>query len=338
MYTLVVLGENQMKNKVILKIRAGSHLYGLNTPTSDEDFIGVYLSTPEELLGLNHSEIIDESVVNKDETGKNTQDAVDCKYYELRKFCQLCLNANPTILELLYAPDENIVEIDKFGKLLMQSRNLFLSTKIKHSFVGYAHSQMHKSQVKTENLQGLKKALKYFETLDEVDRNKMLYDFFKIGKSTHLERSCDNIGLTIDKNFPSYVIIGDLKLNNQKIKSVIEKIQLRVSNATNRANSMLKHGCDPKFISHTLRLLDEGEELLTTGFLELPLKNRDYLLKIKKAELDFGEVLKEADERIKNLEVMKDEDTVLTKKPDSKAVDRLVYSIYRDYLIDVLDM
>ena len=48
-----------MKNKVILKIRAGSHLYGLNTPTSDEDFIGVYLSTPEELLGLNHSEIIE---------------------------------------------------------------------------------------------------------------------------------------------------------------------------------------------------------------------------------------------------------------------------------------
>ena len=327
-----------MKNKVILKIRAGSHLYGLNTPTSDEDFIGVYLSTPEELLGLNHSEIIDESVVDKDETGKNTQDAVDCKYYELRKFCQLCLNANPTILELLYAPDENIVEIDKFGKLLMQSRNLFLSTKIKHSFVGYAHSQTHKSQVKTENLQGLKKALKYLEILDEVDRNKMLYDFFKIGKSTHLERSCDNIGLTIDKNFPSYVIVGDLKFNNQKIKSVIEKIQLRVSNATNRANNMLKHGCDPKFISHTLRLLDEGEELLTTGFLELPLKNRDYLLKIKKAEIDFGEVLKETDERIKKLEVIKDEDTVLTKKPDSKAVDRLVYSIYRDYLTEVLDV
>ena len=327
-----------MDNKVILKIRAGSHLYGLNTPTSDEDFIGVYLSTPEELLGLNHSEIIDESVVDKDETGKNTQDAVDCKYYELRKFCQLCLNANPTILELLYAPDENIVEVDKFGKLLMQSRNLFLSTKIKHSFVGYAHSQMHKSQVKTENLQGLKKALRYFETLDEVNRNKMLYDFFKIDKSTFLERSWNNISLTADKNFPSYVIIGDLKFNNQKIKSVIEKIQLRVNNATNRANGMLKHGCDPKFVSHTLRLLDEGEGLLTTGFLELPLKNRDYLLKVKKAELDFDEVLKEADERIKKLEEMKDEDTVLTKKPDSKAVDRLVYSIYRDYLMEVLDM
>ena len=101
---------------------------------------------------------------------------------------------------------------------------------------------------------------------------------------------------------------------------------------------MLKHGCDPKFVSHTLRFLDEGEELLTTGFLELPLKNRGYLLKVKKAELDFDEVLKEADERIKKLEEMKDEDTILTKKPDSKAVDRLVYSIYRDYLMEVLDV
>lgn len=326
-----------MKNKVILKIRAGSHLYGLNTPTSDEDYIGVYLNTPEELLGLHQSEIVDESIVDKDETGKNTQDAVDCKYYELRKFCQLCLNANPTILELLYAPDENIVEIDKYGKLLMQSRNLFLSTKIKHSFVGYAHSQMHKSHVKTENLQELKDALEYFETLDEVDRNKMLYDFFKLDKVQHPFKSHWSVPkITTDKNFPSYVIIGDLKFNNQKIKSVIEKIQLRVGKATNRAEGMLKHGCDPKFVSHTLRLLDEGEELLTTGFLELPLRNRDYLMKVKKAELDFAEVLKEADRRIKKLEEMKDEDTVLTKAPDSKAVDRLVVNIYKEYLVSVL--
>ena len=328
-----------VRQKVILKIRAGSHLYGLDTPMSDEDYIGVYLSTPDELLGLNKSEIIDESVVSKGELGKNTQDAVDCKYYELRKFCQLCLNANPTILELLYAPDENIVEIDKFGKLLMQSRNLFLSTKIKHSFVGYAHSQIHKSQVKTENLQELKDALEYFETLDEVDRNKMLYDFFKLDRVSHPFNSHWSVPkITTDKNFPSYVIIGDLKFNNQKIKSVIEKIKLRVDNATNRAEGMLKHGCDPKFVSHTLRLLDEGEELLTTGFLELPLKNREYLLKVKKAELDFVDVLKEADERIKKLEEMKDEDTVLTKKPDSKAVERLVISIYKDYLREVLDV
>ena len=33
---------------------------------------------------------------------------------------------------------------------------------------------------------------------------------------------------------------------------------------------------------------------------------------------------------------MKDEDTVLTKKPDSKVVDRLIISIYKDYLSSIL--
>ena len=54
-----------MNNRVILKIKAGSHLYGLNTETSDEDYIGVYLSTPDEIYGLQKSEIVDESVVSK---------------------------------------------------------------------------------------------------------------------------------------------------------------------------------------------------------------------------------------------------------------------------------
>jgi predicted nucleotidyltransferase len=56
-----------MVKNVILKIRAGSHLYGLNTAQSDEDYVGVYLNTPEEMLGLNSSEIIDDSVVSKRE-------------------------------------------------------------------------------------------------------------------------------------------------------------------------------------------------------------------------------------------------------------------------------
>ena len=34
-------------NNLILKIRAGSHLYGTNTIDSDEDYIGIFLPEPE---------------------------------------------------------------------------------------------------------------------------------------------------------------------------------------------------------------------------------------------------------------------------------------------------
>lgn len=319
-----------MENQVILKIKAGSHLYGLNTPNSDEDYIGVYLNTLEELTGLHKSEIIDESVVSKDENNKNTKDAVDCKYYELRKFCQLALNANPSILELLYAPDENIVEINKYGKELIKHRNLFLSQKIKHSFAGYAHSQLNKSTIKTENLKELKEVLDYFESKNIADRD-MLYDFY----NEYIISGRVLLPITKDKNFPDYVIIGDLKFNNQPIKKVVQKLRERVENATNRANSMLKHGFDSKFVSHTLRLIEEGEELLTTGFVEFPLKNKGYLLDVKQGEIDLKEVIRVSQEKLERLENLPEDKIVVTKKPKVNAVDRLCQSIYQDYIANM---
>lgn len=129
-----------MDNKVILKIKSGSSLYGLFVEgKSDVDYLGIYLSDESELFGLNSSETIEDGVVSKqDGSNKNTKDAVDCTYHELRKFCRLCLGANPTVLEMLFVNEENIVEIDEYGKLLLENSDYFLSTKCFHSFLGYA--------------------------------------------------------------------------------------------------------------------------------------------------------------------------------------------------------
>ena len=44
--------QTMRENKIILKINAGSYLYGTNTPSSDRDYLGVYLNTKEELQYL----------------------------------------------------------------------------------------------------------------------------------------------------------------------------------------------------------------------------------------------------------------------------------------------
>lgn len=106
-----------MKNKIIYKIKSGSHLYGINTPLSDEDYLGIYLNTPEELFGLHNSEILEDNIVSKQENGRNDKDAIDCKYYELRKFIKLAVNNNPTILEMLFATPENIIIKDNLNVL-----------------------------------------------------------------------------------------------------------------------------------------------------------------------------------------------------------------------------
>jgi len=114
--------------KVILKARVGSHLYGLDTPESDEDFLGVYLAPTLEVLSLHNKP--KETVVTKDP---------DCTIHEVEKYMRLAAQGNPTVLELLYCPDYIIST--SVGYSLVTFRDCFLSTRVRDTYGGYAYQQ-----------------------------------------------------------------------------------------------------------------------------------------------------------------------------------------------------
>jgi hypothetical protein len=336
-----------MDNKIILKVKAGSHLYGLATPQSDLDYIGVYLSTPEELLGLNHSEIIEDNIVSKKENGRNDKDAVDCKYYELRKFCQLALNNNPTILELLFAPEESIVEITEEGRRLINNASKFLCRRVKHSYCGYAFSQKQKSFIKTENLKKLVEARRIFVESGFNTSADMLYDHLEkeglMGLCTTYTNQQDRevhlnlgtLGLTvIQGEYPGWIQLADLRFTNQKLKDVFAKIEERINKATGRKDEMLEKGYDPKFMSHTIRLLVEGKELLKTGVLVLPLQEKDYLLKCKLGQIPPVDMMNRIEELEQEVECCASS-TMLPAKPDFNSVNKMVQEIYKKSLSGV---
>lgn len=118
--------------KVILKARVGSHLYGLNTEHSDEDFLGVFIRPTKEVLSFFHNE---ETYVTKEP---------DCTYHELKKFMYLAAKGNPTVLELLFVPKYELLTIE--GEALVNNRNYFLSSHVRDSFGGYAYQQAVKLQ------------------------------------------------------------------------------------------------------------------------------------------------------------------------------------------------
>jgi len=131
------------KNKILV-VRTGSHLYGTNTPESDEDFVGIFMPSEEYVYGFKKVDEVDLSVKDKDENGKNTKDAVDIKYYEFRKFVKLAMDNNPNIIEILFAPKENIVYINEFGTELLEMAKMFPHQGAKQKFMGYALSQKGK--------------------------------------------------------------------------------------------------------------------------------------------------------------------------------------------------
>lgn len=322
-------------HKIILKIRGGSHLYGLNTDLSDEDYIGIFLNKKVETFGLETCDVIEENIISKLENGKNSKDAIDCKYYSLDKFCRLAMKCNPTILEILFANDDNIIYCDKYGKKLLDNKHLFISQNVKHSFLGYAISQKKKSFVKTENLKKLTKAYKELARIDHYKLCKtMLYDavnpignFMKIWDYERGMIYTSN-GFTNCDDYPNYITIGDLRFSNQKLIDVKRKIENRLNKSSHRADGMLDKGIDYKFMSHTVRLLYEGLELLKTGHITFPLIQRDLLMDIKLGKMNITsiiELIEALEQKIKDITIN------LPNKPNIEGINNLLVDMYTSY-------
>lgn len=124
---------NLSSGKLICSYLGGSHLYGLNTPTSDEDVRYVFLNTElGQVIGLDRMEHIDRRSKTEDSFGM-----------ELRGFLGLLRKTNTQVLELLYAPESAFDMLDmEFKRLVLGQRNRFIdSDRFFKSLLGYIFTE-----------------------------------------------------------------------------------------------------------------------------------------------------------------------------------------------------
>lgn len=272
-----------IENQKIFECVVGSNLYGTNTTNSDKDFSGIFIADEDYYFGIKNKNEIDLSEKSKLDSGKNSKDAIDRKFYEIRNFCILASDANPNIIEHLFINDENILYSNDLSTKLLNNSNLFVSKKIYNTFIGYSKSQEHKMIIKLENFDQLVAAQKFFENQDP---NEYIVMF----------RDDDNV-----KNFftekGSHFVIGDLNFQKHlMVKRVLSSLNERLRGITNRSELVLKHGYDTKFASHLIRLLLEGKELMETSRIEFPLKYSSFILDIKLGKYTLNEVINYATE------------------------------------------
>ena len=102
--------------KTIVKIIFGSHLYGTDTPDSDQDFKGIFLPTKEQIFLGKIPKSINENT--KKGEGKNTADDVDTEIYSLHYFLKLACEGQTVSLDMLHAPDNMIIETKQIAVCL----------------------------------------------------------------------------------------------------------------------------------------------------------------------------------------------------------------------------
>ncbi|MFE0823505.1 DNA polymerase beta superfamily protein [Streptomyces sp. NPDC058847] len=122
--------ETLVRDHTIYACVMGSRAFGLATEDSDTDRRGVFLA-PTPLFWR----------FEKPPTHVEGP-AQEQFSWELERFCELALRANPNILECLHSP---LVEsVDGTGRELLSLRDAFLSRRAHQTFTRYTHGQRRK--------------------------------------------------------------------------------------------------------------------------------------------------------------------------------------------------
>ncbi|WP_280193290.1 DNA polymerase beta superfamily protein [Nocardia farcinica] len=123
----------------VLRGQVGSGLHGVTTGADDRDEMGVCIEPPEYVIGLDRFE---QYIFRTQPEGvRSGAGDLDLTVYSLRKWARLAAQGNPTVLLLMFIPEQEIVVTSHVGRDLQAHPDRFLSRQVAHRFAGYLMSQ-----------------------------------------------------------------------------------------------------------------------------------------------------------------------------------------------------
>ncbi|MFI5729143.1 DNA polymerase beta superfamily protein [Kribbella sp. NPDC051587] len=123
-------GDLLVREHTIYAVVVGSRAFGLDTDASDTDTRGVYVAPTESFWSLAKPPA--------------HVDGPEPEWFswEVERFCELALKANPNLLEVLHSP--LVVQQTALGQELVDLREAFLSQLAYQTYSGYVLSQFKK--------------------------------------------------------------------------------------------------------------------------------------------------------------------------------------------------
>ena len=362
------MNREQVEARAILLTKVGSHSYGINTTGSDVDYKGIFVATKEYYLGLKNIEQKDRGWEEDSDRFPVLNGVKDLVFYEIRKYLKLAKDANPNILELLFESDEFYQYIHPIGQKLIDNRELFLSKKIKYTYSGYAYAQIRKIKShrkwllnppykkptaedygltdKTALDKSEEKAFITFlwmlikDRIEYMEEQKELYEL--------ISDRIDFKGVINNNQLPQefYPYIQNLTKGSDKYMDILRRTQeyrkdlhywksyqswLKNRNQS-RAELEAKCGYDSKHASHCIRLVRMGNEILTTGKVNVDRRgiDADELLNIRLGNVDYETVLTEAEQLFAELD-RSYEVSILPHKPDFERINKLTMELVEEF-------
>jgi len=314
---------------IIMIMKFGSHLYGTNTPESDEDFKGIYLPSKEQILLQNCPKSIN-ITPKKDEPGiKNDADDTDIEIYSLQYFIHLCLKGETVGIDMLHCNEENIVYKNTALYDFIQSERSKFYSKDLSALVSYCRKQASKYGLKGSRISDARKVLKYLKdsVLKYGETRTMEFIWKGLPKGEHIKF------VTAGKDVPEefYQVCGKKIQKTSKLPYVINQLETFIQKYGARALLAEKNeGIDFKAVSHAMRYGLQLEELFLSKDIKFPLASRRYLLRVKQGVLNYkNEVAPNLDAVIERVEKLS-ENSSFPQKTNRSGWDKFVKEVYEN--------
>ena len=328
--------EGIKPDNIIFECIVGSQAYGTAIPTSDVDIKGVYIQPIDDLISFGYRE---QWNVDKDTT-----------YYEVGRFLQLLQTANPTVLEMLWVPNECILQTSPTWDIIKEHRSMFVTKACRNSFAGYVVSQIKKARgldkkmnweankvtrktpldfcyIAVSPAKGFFSRLfglpsnerKTFPIKKWLDNTPYIQDQLGLAALDHM-RDMYAVFINADPEMPLRGIVSedgnevrlssipkdalfltDMYYNkdgySEHCKAYKEYQEWLSKRNTQRYVDVNAHGqqIDGKNMMHCRRLLDTARDIATTGEILVRRPNAEYLLSIRRGEVDLKQLLDSAE-------------------------------------------
>lgn len=264
----------------------GSEAYGVSSGSSDVDVYGFCF--PEKEMIFPHLagfipdfgthppkfEVWQHHHAMDPDRGKE----YDLAIYGIVKYFQLCMDCNPNMIDSLFTPRRCVLHTTSVGERVRENRKLFLSQRAWHKFKGYAHSQMHKIDIKRS----------------ASDAAPMIRDLQEFEWGADIPNTTTFAEVEAEFKAPT----GKFpKIDGQKLEWYYQHY-LALVEKNKRLEGVKRFGFDVKFAYHVVRLMNEAKQILVEHDLDLE-RNSEQLKSIRRGEWSYQRILEyfQAEER-----------------------------------------
>jgi hypothetical protein len=285
----------------------GSHLYGLETPTSDKDFKAIFMPNVKDILLGTIPKTM--KISSGSDHVRNTVEDVDSEAYSLHHFVRLALQGQTVALDLLHGAQETKACDTWF--FLKKNRWRFYTRNMR-SFIGYARKQAAKYGIKGSRLDAIREVLAFLITQGD----KSLHQIWGEGSMWTSEHTHIHLEFITAQSY--WDVCGKKLTFGTKASEYVPMLQKFFDSYGKRAQLAAKNeGVDWKAVSHALRVGYQTKNIFEKRTFSYPLKETPYLLAVKMGQLQYKEVAGTLDNLIEELERMADRSS-LPEKPDEE--------------------